>query len=225
MVEEQVDRWRRTQVATAGPPACVALSHLPGAAGAEVGRRVAERLGYAFFDREIVEAIARDTGTQAELVGQLDEHVRSLIDRYVVDGVRARGFSEDDYLKGVVRVVQTLAHSGRAVILGRGSTAILNSRQALRVLVVAPRDVRIERIARERGLARDVAAAHLDREEADRAGFIRHHFSLRQDDPSLYDLVVNTASLPLDLAVEVVIVAMRGRFPEVAAGVPRSGTG
>lgn len=227
IVEQQVGRWRQAQGAASAPGACVALSHLPGAGAVELGRRVAEQLGYGFFDREIVEAITQDSGTQARLVGEVDEHVRSVIDRYLVDFFRGRGFGEDEYLRAVVRVVQTLAHRGGAVLLGRGATAILTPRQALRVLVVAPREVRLERFARERGLERGAAEAQLDRQEADRAEFIRHHFGIRQDDPARYELVVNTGTLSLDLAARLVIDALCGQFPgaAAAAGSLHSGTG
>ena len=225
MVSEQVARWHRDQVAkSSAPGACVAFSQLPGSGAAELGRRVAERLGYGFFDREIVESIARDSGAQMRLVGELDEHVRSVIDRYIVDVFRGRGFAEDDYLRGVAQVFATLAKCGRAVMLGRGVTAILTPRQALRVLVVAPREVRIERIAREQRLELGAATERLDQEEAARSGFIRHHFGVRQDDPALYELVVNTATLSLDLATELVIVALRGQFPGAEVGAQRSGT-
>ncbi len=225
MVSEQVARWRRDQVVEgSGPGACIAFSHLPGSGAAELGRRVAERLGYGFFDREIVESIARDSGANMRLVGELDEHVRSMIDRYLVDVLRGRSFAEDDYLKSVARVFATLARCGRAVLLGRGATAILTPRQALRVLVVAPREVRIERIAREQHLELGAATERLDQEEAARTGFIRHHFGVRQDDPALYELVVNTGTLSLDLATELVVVALRGQFPGTEASTQRSGT-
>jgi cytidylate kinase len=217
IVEEQVGRWRQGQRSEADTGACVAISHLPGAGGAELGRSVAERLGYGFFDREIVEAIVKDAGTQGQLAAGLDEHVRGLVERYVIDTVRARSFAEGDYLKSVVRVVGTLARRGRAVLLGRGSACILTRNEALRVLVVAPREVRLERIARERGLASAAAREHLEHEEADRAEFFRHHFGVRQDDPALYDLSINTGSLSMALATELVVQALAGQFPKRVA--------
>jgi cytidylate kinase len=222
LVEEQVGRWRQGQGPEAEVGACVAVSHLPGAGGAEFGRSIAERLGYGFFDREIVEAIVKDAGTQEQLVADLDEHVRGLVERYVIDTVRARAFAEGDYLKSVVRVVGTLARRGRAVLLGRGSAVILAPNEALRVLVVAPREVRLERIARERGLASAAAGEYLEREEASRAEFFRHHFGVRQDDPALYDLSINTGSLSTALATDLVVQALAGQFPRrVAAGERR----
>jgi len=229
LVEEQIGRWQEKQRAEpVVSGACVAFSHLPGASGSELARRVAERLGYGFFDRELVEAIAKDAGTQERLVADLDGHVRGLIERYVVDFFRSRRFAESDYLASVVRVVGTLARRGRAVLLGRGSAIVLGSHEALRVLVVASREIRVDRIAQERALERAAAAACLEREEADRAGFFRHHFGVRQDDPALYDLVVNTGTMSIDLGAAVVVEALAGQFPgstgaaEKRGGVPEA---
>jgi cytidylate kinase len=225
LVDEQVALWVESQ-RQAQFGACVAFSRQPGAGGEELARSVAQRLGYGLFDREVVEAIAKDAGIQAQLVTDLDEHVRGLIDRYIVDFFRARHFTEDDYLRSVVRVVGTLARRGRAVVLGRGSTAFLRPQEALRVLVVAPRNARLERLARERGLAGAAAETCLDREEADRAEFLRHHFHVRQDDPALYDLAVNTATLAPDLATDLVVEALARQFPgRVSTAGMRSGTG
>lgn len=222
MVDEQVHRWVQAQRGASPRRPCVAISHLPGSDGHVLGRRVADRLSCGFFDREIVDEIVRDEGVQERLVGDVDEHVRSLIDRYLLDPFRAQRFGESDYLRSLVRVVQTLGQRGDAVVLGRGSAFILSERQALRVLVVAPTPLRVERFAKARGLDHAAAAARLEREDADRSAFIRHHFGVRQDDPSLYQLALNTGSLPLDVAADLVVEALRGAFP---AGLPADAPG
>ena len=70
LVRRQFHSWernRRSSAAEAARP-CVALSRLPGAGAAELGQRLAERLGYAFFGIEIVDHIARRTGARAAIV-------------------------------------------------------------------------------------------------------------------------------------------------------------
>jgi cytidylate kinase len=212
MVNEQVRRWELVERSgTSGPPgACVAISHLPGSSAGELATKIADRLGYGVFGREIVEEIARDHGIQTRLVQDVDERVRSVVERFLSDGVHARAFAESDYLKSVGRVVHTLAERGGAVLLGRGAAFLLSPRQALRVLVVAPREVRVERRARARGLDAQAAARQLEWEESERRDFLRHGFGVRQqDDPTLYELVVNTGTLSLEAAADIVAEALR----------------
>ncbi|MCP3983103.1 MAG: cytidylate kinase-like family protein [bacterium] len=215
IVNHQVRRWEMES--EQGRPAAptVALSRLPGSAAAELGQDVADRLGFGFFGIEIVDLIARETGTQRDLVAGLDEHVRSTIERYVVDATKGRTYDENVYHQQLVRTVTTLGERGLSVILGRGSAFLLRPERTLRVLVVAPREDRVERLAKRLDLSTEAASDHLDREDADRLHFNRHHFHVDADDASLYDLVVNTGALSLALAAELVVEAALGRFPQL----------
>jgi cytidylate kinase len=215
LVERQVRLWEAERQVHAPPPRgpCIALSRQPGAGAAELGRRVAELLDYGFFGIEIVDRIARELGVQRRLVEGLDERVSSGIERYVADAFRTRPFTETDYLRAVVRTIATLGERGRAVILGRGAPHILPPTRALRVLVVAPREARIARIARDEGLAPREAGEVVAQRDAERLRFLRHDFGVEADDPTLYDLAVNTETLGLEASASLVIDALRRRFP------------
>ena len=218
IVNHQVRRWelepKRVQGRVIAPT--VALSRQPGSAAAELGQVVADRLGFGFFGIEIVDLIARETGTQRELVAGLDEHVRSAIERYVVDATKGRTYDESAYHQQLMRTVATLGERGLSVILGRGSAFLLRAERTLRVLVVAPRENRVERLAKRLDLSLEAAAVRLEREDADRLHFNRHHFHVDADDPSLFDLVVNTGALSLELATDLVVEAALGRFPQLS---------
>ncbi len=213
LVDEHVARWEiaRRSTGTEHRSPCIALSRLPGSGGAELGQKVAEQLDYSFFGIEIVDQIAREQHIQRELLAGLDEHVRTAIDRYVLDAMR-RPYTEGDYLRHVVRTVTTIAARGGAVFLGRGAVFILPPERALRVLVVAPRAGRIERIAKTNRLTPEQAALQLEQQENERREFHRHHFRVDPDDADAYDLTVNTGTLGLDVATSLVVEAWRRRF-------------
>ena len=211
LVSRQLARWE----SGARPERCIAISRLPGSGGSEVAQAVAERLGYGVFGREIVEQIGREHGIGQELLEGLDEQVRGSIARYVTDLFREHPFRESDYLRHVARVVATLGERGRAVIVGRGAALILPPEHALRVLLVAPRALRIDRLAKARGLSRERAAEEIRAEEERRAEFVRHHFGARQDDPSLYDAALNTGILGIERTASAVVELLRLRFPPV----------
>jgi cytidylate kinase len=212
LVERQVRRWEMRQVVAAPPPAssCVALSRLPHSGAAALAQSVADKLDYGFFGIEIVDRIARERGIDRTLVAELDERVRSTIDRYVLDSFRQRAFTESHYLRSVVRTIFTLSEGGMAVLLGRGAPFILGPDKALRVLVVAPAEQRAARLAKREGLQFSEAQRRLEREDEQRREFLAQ-FGVDPDDPALYDLVVNTGTLGPDAAVTVVITALRAR--------------
>jgi cytidylate kinase len=178
-----------------------------------VGQLVARWLDYGFFGQSLVDEIARDVGVEHWMVKGLDEHVRSAIDRFVADAFTHREFTEDDYLWHVSRTVATLGRRGSAVVVGRGAAFLLSREEALRVLIVAPRDARVERYAAVKDLPPERAAEVLTRAEEQRAEFAATQFGVRQDDPLLYDLVLNTGTLSAEAAARLVVDALRRRFP------------
>ena len=209
LVERQGRRWEleRRRPTLPNTP-CVALSRLPHSGGAELGQRVANKLEFGFFGIETVERMAQELGIQSQRVAMLDEHVRNSVERYVADSFRRGALTESVYLRQLMRTLATLGEGGHAVILGRGSPYVLRPERTLRVLVVAPRDYRLERLAKETGLDADAADKRLEREDAERREFIEHHFGVNPDDPTLYDLVVNPATLGLDTACSLVVSAL-----------------
>ncbi len=223
LVEQHVRAWELEQRAGAAARRrpCVVLSRLAGVGSGEFGHHRAERLGYAFFGIEIVDRIARETGLQRQIVAGVDERVRNAIERFVTEAFHRERFVENDYIQHVVRTVATLGEQGGAVILGRGSPFILGADRALRVLLVAPRAFRAEQTARRRSLSVEDAAAQIDREDAERREFLRHHFRREPDDAALYDLALNLATLSRDAATTLVEEALRARFPQRELGAPR----
>jgi cytidylate kinase len=211
--ERQAGRWALQR---AGDPEriqpCIAISRLPGAGGGEVGRRVAEWLDYGFFPRAVLGDLARDLGPHHWLLAGLDEDERSRIERDAARPARPPAAKRDGDLD-VARAIATLGLRGSAVLLGGGAAFQLSPDRVLRVLVLAPRERRLSRFAKRRGIASDEAAAALAAEEEGRAERARQRFGVRYDDPTVYDLVVNTGGLDYEAAASVVIAALRRRFP------------
>ena len=215
LVNREMRRWElsRRSAASEPPRPCIAISRYPGSGAATLGQRVAESLDYAFFGIELVDWIARRTGFARQLIGGVDERIRNTIDRYVADTWRRERFTESDYLHQVVSTITTLGERGGAVILGRGSPFILPPERALRVFVVAPREQRVEKLAKQRALSSADAQAELAREDASRRKFLEHHFGRDPDDPTHYDLMLNLGTLSMDAAAALLVDAVLVRFP------------
>ncbi len=214
LVDQQVQRWeasRGKSQEVASP--CIAIGRMPSAGGTTLGQRLSKQLGYGMFGREIVEQIAKEEGVKLSLVEGMDEHAETSIQRHLVDSFSHRQFTESDYLKDVVQIVTTLGQRGHAVIVGRGAPYILPADRCLRVLVVASAHARAEWYGARHGLDAREAARRLVRQDDQRERFLRQDFNVFYLDPSLYDVVVNTETLGLDAAAEIVIEAYRRRFP------------
>lgn len=118
--------------------------------------------------------------------------------------------SLEGYVRMVGMVIRGLGHEGNVLIVGRGGQILLrNHPGVLHIQTVAPIAKRVEAVSARHGLSdRD---AHQRVRASDRARFdyLRRYHDVDWLDPTLYHLVLNTASLPASTAVELIIAAQQ----------------
>ena len=222
IIDHQVHRWS-SQQQQREEAAEVEAEHWPiitvsrefGSLGARIGNIAADLLGFTFWDQELVTTIAEQTGAQEALLATLDESARSRVEEFVDGLVFGTGGAATDYVRQVAKVVKTLDRQGGAVVVGRGSQFIIEPERALRLRVVCPREERIEGYAQREGLSRREAERSVDAIEKDRQTFINQHYRRSLSEPSNYDLLLNSATLPEQQAAKVVIEAYRAKFGRV----------
>ena len=222
IVAEQVRRWEiqraRSGRAAPRPEPVIAISREYGAGGAAVGQAVAAQLGFSYWNREIVQEIARSTDLSAALVASRDErHDPPLLATYreLLD----RGLPASRYFTELVKVVHTIAAHGSAVMVGRGVVFMLPPERVLRVRVVCPLAQRISNLVERGEVTLATARAAIASVEAERRAFVKDHLDSNLELPSAYDLHVNSGSYGVERAAQVVVVAYRLRFGDVAAAV------
>jgi cytidylate kinase len=218
IVEEQVRRWQAERSrsgprAAAAPPPTIAVSRQYGARGAAVAHVVAEKLGFSYWNRELVDEIARHAHVADRLVRSFDEHHQPSVVETVRSMTVGGALTSTEYFHELTRVVDGIARHGHAVVVGRGVQFLITG-ACLRVRVVCPLDERVRGLCERRGVTPAVARKEISDNDADRAAFVRDHYHKEVDAPASYDLVVNTGSLGVEAAAEVVIAAFRGRFPD-----------
>jgi hypothetical protein len=150
MVEVQAKRWTLRQkwhpsVFLSTWPV-VTISHDAEDEGIALGRIVAERLGFGYWDRELVMELAGLLNEKVATSFMFDERTREAIEEFLGaippshDGVSA------DYTDVVRRIFDSVAHRGGAVIVGPGVQFLVAPRDSLRVRLVAPLDPRAWKI-------------------------------------------------------------------------------
>lgn len=229
LIEQQIRRWelarrQRKQQERPGRGKLgrlyfgpyVLISREKGAGGHEVANLIAQRLGWQVFDRQIVDAIAKRTQMRQQLIESLDERTRGGLEEFLRH-VLTREIGTTDYLIHLRQVLLTLGQQGDIVIVGRGAEYILPHQFALRTRMVAPFDVRVERIAKAEGLVPDAAHAVVGKVDQERTDFIRSHFQQDAQDPLNYDLVVNTGALSVEGTAEIVMTSLKQKLGIVPA--------
>lgn len=210
LVEQQARRWqmRRTEDVEQERGRTVAISRLPGARGEEVAHGLGHALGYDVFDQEIIHEIAQRADLSDRIVAALDEKNRSMLSEWLVAFGSDRFLSTYEYVHQLRKVIGAIARHGRAVILGRGAHIILGPREALRVLVIAPLEVRVENVALASAMPAREARRWIQAREGERQAFLGKHFHANLGDPDAFDLVINTEVLGVEGAVDAVRAAL-----------------
>jgi cytidylate kinase len=120
------------------------------------------------------------------------------------------GITDKRYLEMMSTIIREIAASGRVVILGRGSQMILRENpRVLNVLCVAPAEVRWMRIAEQDSVTVEEAKKRAAQRDQARAAFHRKFWKVDVEDPSLYDITIDTSRLSYDQAAEVIATAAR----------------
>ena len=113
--------------------------------------------------------------------------------------------SEERYITTLTSVIRDLAAHDNVLIIGRGSQVVLRDRPgAMHVLLIAPLEHRIEDFARRQGLSREDAAKRAQEHARGRAAFHQKFFKINVDDPTLYDLTLNTARFSVEEAAQLI---------------------
>jgi len=180
---------------------CVTISRQMGSLGLETATMLGERLGYRVFSREIINQAARRAGAPEAALA-------------AIDGLGLLGFcpSPEDclaYRTAVEQVMQELSSAGSAVIVGRAGQIVLSGkRNVFHVRLIAPKQIRIQRLCDRQGLSITAAQAQIEASDRFRKKYLLKFYQVDWDDPVLYDLVINTSRLKTNQAVELICHAL-----------------
>jgi cytidylate kinase len=183
-----------------------------GARGEALGRLIAERSGFAFWDGELVHAVAEESGADEIVLRSLDEHRRSEIEESIHGALLGGQYMASEYLRRLSRLIRTISLHGASVVVGRGAQYLVAPDEALRVRVVCPLEERIRGYGARRGIGESGAREEIERMDQERRQFVRRNFSRDPSNAADYDLAVNTGTFPLEKAADLVLDAYQAKF-------------
>ncbi len=195
----------------ASPGFTVTISRQMGSLGGEVARLAARRLGYRFVWREVINTAASQAGAPDAALAAIDEL-----------GLLSICPSPEDcqaYRQAVQRIMEELASQGHVVILGRAGQIILHGHpRVLHVRVVAPAQVRIERLAVRQNIPLKCALEQVKASDRYRRNYLKRFYSVQWNDPELYDVVINTERLNATAAADLIsqALALRIQFESIS---------
>ncbi len=218
VVKKQIKKWEdrltgKKARAEARIPV-ITVSMEPGSGGSIIAEKIAERFGFDYFNRDIVEKIAKNAKIRSQVINSLEKERLSGVKDFISSLMEDQYIHPDTYLKHLLVVISTLAKHGRAVIVGRGANFILPNEDIFAVRVIAPLNKRIREVALSHRVTTEAAKRRVIQRESRRRAFVRHSFNADISDPIHYDLTINTGKVSIESAVEAVIGALMARLED-----------
>lgn len=196
----------------------ITISREFGSGGRTIGHQVAEALGIPFYDKELVDQVALESGFAPKFVEEHGEHSPgSTMFSYAfapqgVPGVM-NGMSTADFLWNIqCSVILQLAEKGPCVIVGRNADYILKDRpDCLHAFIHADKEFRAERIVRLYGESEKSPHARLNEKDKRRKVNYQHYTGRNWGSAHNYDICLDSSKLGIETCTEILVNLMKGK--------------
>lgn len=164
----------------------ITISRETGSGGHTVGRLLAEKLGYAFYDKEIVASVAGRMGIDEKLILENGENMsdQDYIDMKsgFVPHYRKSEVPYEEIREAQEKVIKSIAEKGNCVIVGRGADYILRERNdAFHVFIHASMEHRVKRVQRHEGVTDQAERIQSELEQKDRSRATYHRYFTQKE--------------------------------------------
>ena len=187
-----------------------------GSGGREIGRKLAERFGIDYLDKELLTLAAEKSGISEEILARADEKPASPFSfaaRYptalaagFVAPINLHSAMTDDHLFSVqAAAIREEAEKRNCIIVGRCSDYIIGRKEyCVNVFVHAPLPWRVRRVAANHELTPEEAEQQIRRIDKKRAAYYNFYTGKRWGDMDGYDLSVDVSTIGIDKTVQII---------------------
>ena len=180
-----------------------------GSGGREIGEKVAQRLGYAFYDKEILTMAAEDSGFSPAAMQHYDEKPSgSLIySLYMTGAATSDNLPLNQQLAfAQFNVIRKVAQTDNCVIVGRCADYVLREKKILlTVFLHAPMEYRVGRVMVDNAIdSKNLAEKTIKKQDKARADYYNFFTHKKWGDAGSAMLSVDTSTLSADDVAEVI---------------------
>ena len=188
-----------------------------GSGGRELGRKLAEKLEIAYYDREIISEISKRTSLSEKYIQNIAEH-RPIIPFPIHTGrtfwavVPDLGQSVQSEQHNIIREA---AEKSDCVIVGRGADYILRDMKPFRIFVYSDEESKIKRCLENQGedfypekdssMNDKEFAKRISQINKSRAEYYEFYTGLKWGDKANYDICVNTSNISPEEIAEIIV--------------------
>lgn len=192
-----------------------------GSGGHVIGEKLAAKLDFSFYDKELINIASKESGLGKEFFEQADEKkgyglLGSLL------GLRSN-FGTDDFFYNYLSnetlfqiqsdVIRKLAEKESCVFVGRCADYILRDNpNCFNIFITADTEDRIRRVARRQGLEEEKIPDLLEKTDKNRSGYYNYYSSKTWGTASTYHLCINSSLLGIEATVQLIADIVKQKF-------------
>ncbi len=189
----------------------ITVSRQFGSGGRSIAKLVAESLGYDYYDSELVQKVAEETGFDPSYIADAGEYApgRSILS-YALGNMNPHGnanhMNASDYLWVTqCRIINELAEKGNCVIVGRCADFILRDREdCLNVFIHADKNYKAKRIVELYGVRDKSPHKRLEEKDAKRAVNYKYFTGREWGNAQNYHIALDSSKLSNELCVKII---------------------
>lgn len=182
----------------------VTISREFGSGGREIGKRLADELGLRYYDWDIIDEIAKETGMSKEYIQNISEK-----GMYPYPFQFAKSFAtysglqsnQTEILVAQTKVVKEIAEKGNCIIVGRGANAILKDYNTMNIFVYADMESKKNRCYKKAREDEKITDKEMEKKivaiDNARKNFHKIISNLEWGDKSNYHLCINTTNVEI----------------------------
>lgn len=199
----------------------ITISREYGSGGREVGLTVAKKLGMEFYDKELIEAAAKEIGFPIDMIADREQRLtNSLLYNFAMGTLYGISYPKEPKItelplteqiyQAQKKAIEEAAKRGPCIFIGRCADYILKSRpDVLRVFIYADRDIRKRRAIEEYGEIEEYIDEFMYQTDKRRRIHYENYTNQKWGSRENYDLMLNSGDLGLEKCVELLCEAVK----------------
>ena len=180
-----------------GQATVIVIGRQYGSGGHDIGKALAEKLGFAFYDNEIFQMTAGSTGYTPQFIKDREENMTNSLLYDLVSQMYIYSDTQeaprDAIFESEGKVIRELADKGNCVILGRCADYFLRNREnCLKIYLHAPEDYRVKRIMKTENLSEEDARQKIRKMDRRRSDNYHYYTKRIWGHSGNYDITLDT---------------------------------
>lgn len=186
-----------------------------GSGGHIIGEKLAEKLGFAYYDRKLLDLAAEKSGMSHSVVKDADEkaanpwYYAAMSQSGAAMGINL--CTNDAIFNVQSEIIKEIAKTEDAVIVGRCSDYILRNAdcELLSVFIYAPLEARIKRTMERDKISESEAVAKIKRHDKQRKLYYDFYTDKKWSAHESYNLTLNSEIFGLDGTADIICAALK----------------